>query len=34
MHAQLGQIINNNIQKGPNPTAISEVREGKAGCCL
>ena len=33
MHAQLGQIINNNIQKGPNPTAISEVREGKAGCC-
>lgn len=33
MHAQLGQSISNNIQKGPNPTAISEVREGKAECC-
>lgn len=30
MHAQLGQIMNNKIQKDHKPTAISEVLGAKA----
>ena len=33
MQGQLGQIINNKIQKSQNPTAISEVLGAKAGYC-
>ena len=31
MHAQLGQMMNNKLQKGQNPTATSEVLESKQG---
>lgn len=32
-HAHLGQIMNNKIQKGQNPTAASEGPGAKAGHC-
>ena len=33
MHAKLGQIMNNKIQKDPNSTSTSEVSRAKAGYC-
>ena len=33
MQGQLGQIMNNKIQKSQNPTAVSEVLGAKAGYC-